>query len=161
MTSNALAVKEFTEVTTPCPDTPRLMEKHEVEFLIKMCISELVELAQTTHTTEEAVELVKSAATIDLNENYEPSNDLISEQADAMVDCWYYGLNAFAKTGVNLSLVFDEVHRANMNKKFPDGTFHVREDGKILKPPGWQEPGGAIDRQKKNGSWNNGNCVYH
>jgi predicted HAD superfamily Cof-like phosphohydrolase len=36
--------------------------------------------------------------------------------------------------------VFAEVHRANMAKVDPDGQVLRREDGKILKPEGWQPP---------------------
>lgn len=33
--------------------------------------------------------------------------------------------------------VFAEVHRSNMAKRWPDGTVHRREDGKVVKPPGF------------------------
>ena len=64
---------------------------------------------------------------------------LRSEQADAMVDAWYYMLNASCKNGIDLSKVFDEVHKANMNKRDPiTNEFIRRADGKVLKPPGWK-----------------------
>src|SRR5208282_6773379 len=81
---------------------------------------------------------------------------LVAEQADAMVDAWYYMLNTGAKHGMNLSALFATVHSANMAKKFPDGTFHRRpEDGKIVKPDGWHEPNivGEIVRQQRDGAW--------
>ena len=64
-------------------------------------------------------------------------------------------LNAAAKKGVNLSSVFDVVHDANMAKKWEDGTFHKREDGKILKPETWSPPDvqKEIARQFKEGSF--------
>lgn len=66
---------------------------------------------------------------------------IAAEQGDAVVDCWYYGLNACAKKGINASMIFDEVHRANMDKRDPEsGVFMRREDGKIIKPLGWKEP---------------------
>ena len=73
-----------------------------------------------------------------------------------MVDSWYYMLDTACKHGINLSAIFDKVHEANMSKRFPDGTFHRREDGKIEKPPGWTPPNisGEINRQYREGSWN-------
>lgn len=45
------------------------------------------------------------------------------------------------KKKYNLDAAFKLVHEANMKKRFPDGTFHLRkEDGKVLKPPGFQDP---------------------
>lgn len=144
--NNFEKVKEFTELSTgiEIPKQPQPMTKEQVQFLIRMCCSELVELAQTVcDNSEEAVNMVKDGTNTDLKPNYKPPNDtieLIAHQADALVDCWYYGLNAFCKSGVDLSAVFDVVHEANMAKRFPDGKFHRREDGKIIKPPNWHEP---------------------
>jgi predicted HAD superfamily Cof-like phosphohydrolase len=60
-------------------------------------------------------------------------------QADALVDVYYYSLNAAAKNGFNISAVFGIVHAANMAKRDPaTGKFLKREDGKIIKPSGWQ-----------------------
>ena len=120
------------------------LSKDEVKFLIGMCVSELVELAQTVcDSPQEAMDMVSNSVSTDLKPEYQkPSNTLgvIADQADACVDCWYYALNAFAKKSVDLSKVFDVVHSANMAKRFPDGKFHTREDGKVLKPPEWQSP---------------------
>ncbi len=143
--SDAEKVRQFTKgCGRECPTEPRVMTRDEVKFLIGMMLSEIVELAQTvTDSADEAVELVRERVAVDLKRNYVKPEDkfqLIADQADAVVDCAYYAHDAFAKTGVNLSRVFDIVHQANMNKRFPDGTFHKREDGKIIKPPGWTEP---------------------
>merc|ERR1719410_2774899 len=81
----------------------------------------------------------------------------IGEQGDALVDMWYYSLNAAAKKGVNLSSIFDVVHRANMAKIDPaTGKCMKRPDGKIIKPAGWKAPNVAaeIQRQFQQGSFN-------
>jgi predicted HAD superfamily Cof-like phosphohydrolase len=157
----ALAVREFTLATgRSVPDTPRPMTYDEVKFLIGMKLSEMVEFAQTvTPDADTAVELVRGLVATDLKSNYvKPTDpiDIIADQADAEVDSAYYGFNAFAKCGVNLARVFDQVHTANMAKRFPDGTFHKREDNKVIKPPGWREPDirAEIARQYNQGSWN-------
>ena len=82
---------------------------------------------------------------------------VIAEQADALIDCYYYSLNAAAKKGVNLSKIFQVVHKANMDKRDPvTGKFLRREDGKIIKPKGWMEPDitAEIIRQGNEGSFN-------
>lgn len=158
--SEAVQVREFTHgCGRVCPEHPRVMTRTEVEFLIGMMLSEIVELAQTvTADSDEALDMVRNRVQVDLKRNYvKPTYevDIIADQADAVVDCAYYSYDAFAKVGVNLSKVFDVVHKANMDKRFPDGNFHKRDDGKIIKPPNWQEPNvsGEIARQIREGSW--------
>lgn len=56
------------------------------------------------------------------------------EVADALADLLYVTYGAALEWGIPLDAVFDEVHRSNMTKKWPDGTVHRRADGKILKP---------------------------
>jgi predicted HAD superfamily Cof-like phosphohydrolase len=155
----AARVREFTALSgAATPDRPSPMNKDEVKFLIRMCTSELVELAQTvTNSAEEAMVMVRDAVGTDVKESELPNNPVavIAGQADAAVDTWIYILNAFAKKGVNLDPVFDEVHRANMDKRFPDGTFHRREDGKIIKPPEFVEADvkKVIRKQLADGAW--------
>lgn len=158
--SQAVQVKEFTKLSGyPVPNVPSVMSRNDVEFLIRMKLSEVVELAQTVcKNVDEAVAMVKGAVRTDLKPNYLPPeepHELIAHQADAAIDDWYYTLNAFAKVGVNLDEVFNTVHNANMAKRFPDGTFHRRDDGKIIKPAEWREPDitAEICRQTEFGSW--------
>lgn len=77
---------------------------------------------------------------INLDNSLEVRN-IITAQADALADIVYYIYDTgFRYAGYNVSDIVKEVHKANMNKRFPDGTFHRREDGKIIKPTGWMEP---------------------
>jgi predicted HAD superfamily Cof-like phosphohydrolase len=139
-------VRQFTEESLgkPCPKTPQLMDKSAVKFIVQMVISEMTELAQTVCTdAEETKSFIRECLFKDFNENYQrPDNetDLIAEQADALVDARYYMLNCSAKHGIDSSRVFNVVHAANMAKKWEDGQFHRREDGKVIKPPNWAEP---------------------
>ena len=153
--TNYQQVLEFTEgsMGKNCPKTPQPMNRQEVEFIIKMIQSELCELAQTvTANSEEALKLLHDCIGVDVKTQYVAPTDeveLIADQYDAFVDIWYYALNCSCKKGVDLSSIFDVVHEANMAKRFEDGTFHRREDGKVIKPPGWREPDvkGEILRQ--------------
>lgn len=154
-------VREFTVgAGQPCPDRPEHpMTAEEVGFIAKMMMDEIMELMATVHGPMEAKDTLKRL--IDESKDIpkldaEPTA-MIAEQADALVDCYYYALNAACKKGINLSSVFGVVHAANMAKRDPEtGMFLKREDGKIIKPPGWQPPDieAEIRRQMKFGSWN-------
>lgn len=155
MKSNAEMVKDFTKNTS---NSVKYFNKDELLFLFQMCFSELVELLQTEYTKDEIHNIVLKSITKDFSEDYTIPNNFtekLADQADACVDCWYYALNAFCKKGINLSKVFDKVHQANMDKKFPDGTFHRRDDGKIIKPDGWTPPNilKCIEDQIEHGAW--------
>lgn len=160
--SNAEKVKEFTQESmgVELPNTPHLMNRDQVLFISKMIMSEVVELLQTVKKDDENVlDLAHNCIGTDLKLNYEKPNNiikLIGEQYDAFVDIMYYSYNCAAKNGVNLDKIFDIVHDANMNKKFSDGKFHKREDGKIIKPDNYKEADVdyEINRQIEHGAFN-------
>jgi predicted HAD superfamily Cof-like phosphohydrolase len=62
--------------------------------------------------------------------------EVAKEAADVIVTI----LGTMAEMGIPFDAVWTEVHRSNMAKVGPDGTVVMREDGKILKPEGWQAP---------------------
>jgi len=148
--SNYDKVKQFTEESTgiKCPDNPIPLDKDKVKFLVGMCLSELTELCQTVCSShDEAIKMMVECMGKDPSKQPEYKNDIeiVADQADAMVDTWYYMLNAAAKNGIDLSKVFDAVHQANMDKKDKKtGKFIKRDDGKILKPEGWK-PANIVD----------------
>ena len=146
--SDAELVKQFTEESgSIIPHEPQLMTKDEVSFIIKMMLDEIMELYATVADSKEAkmnmIKMICDSKDIDIDfkylQEYDPAN-LIGQQADAFVDSYYYSLNASAKKGINLSSIFQLVHKANMDKRDPaTGKFIKREDGKIIKPQGWSE----------------------
>ncbi|MCL2030164.1 MAG: hypothetical protein FWG93_01330 [Oscillospiraceae bacterium] len=72
----------------------------------------------------------------------------VEEQADAMIDLMYFALGTMVEMGVRPARLFEIVHEANMRKRWPDGTVHTRaEDGKVVKPPGWKDPGPMIEAE--------------
>lgn len=69
-------------------------------------------------------------------------NEDIVEVADAIADIIYVTAGTAIEYGLGSALesVLAEVHRSNMAKRFEDGLFHRRHDGKIMKPPDWSPP---------------------
>lgn len=65
--------------------------------------------------------------------------DLV-EIADALGDMAYILFGTATVHGIDLSPVFDEIHRSNMSKLGEDGKPIYREDGKVLKGPNYFRP---------------------
>jgi len=86
--------------------------------------------ARVAWMREEVDEFVESANVVD--------------QADAMIDLIYFALGTLVEMGVRPAPLFDIVHRANMQKLWPDGAPRIREDGKTIKPPTWRDPAEAL-----------------
>ena len=109
------AVLEFEEAVAPqeIPDEPTQLTTPQVEHRVSLMVEEIIEF-------KEAETLV--------------------EQADAIIDLIYFALGTCVKMGVEPGELFDIVQAANMAKVHPDGTIHYREDGKVLKPEGWEDP---------------------
>lgn len=58
--------------------------------------------------------------------------------AHELADVVYVAYGTAHSLGIPLDAVIAEVHAANMRKFGPDGKPVLRDDGKVLKPPGWQ-----------------------
>ena len=68
------------------------------------------------------------------------AGDLV-EVLDALADIGYILAGTIINHGMQniYDDAFDEVHRSNM-AKLVDGKVLRREDGKVMKPEGWQPP---------------------
>lgn len=62
------------------------------------------------------------------------------ETADALADLVYVVYGMALETGIDLAAVLSEVQRSNMSKLGADGRPVYREDGKVLKGPGYFPP---------------------
>ena len=64
------------------------------------------------------------------------------EIADGVVDCIYILFGTAVEYGFHhkLEAMFHEIHRSNMSKLGEDGKPICREDGKVLKGPGYSPP---------------------
>lgn len=143
-------VRLFTQAANlPTPSHPTPLSGPQVYFLVQMLLDEILELTSTVSDAEQSKHMIKMLLD-DAKELPYLGADLsdpdgvvkiCAEQADALVDLNYYCLDVAARHGINLSTIFDLVHEANMKKADPStGKFLKREDGKILKPAGWQPP---------------------
>lgn len=142
----AVRVAEFTRAMgNEVPSYPHSYTYDDVKFIIRMVMSELDELACTvTRDASSAEQLMSDAYASrdkcsEFNER-EDTDAFVAEQADALVDTMYYIYDSAARKGINLDLVFDEVHKCNMAKCDSTGKVRRREDGKVMKPEGWKAP---------------------
>lgn len=75
-----------------------------------------------------------------LHETVATTDERLVDVADALADLIYVVLGSAVVWGIDLSPVFEEVHRSNM-AKIVNGVVLRRADGKIEKPAGWTPPG--------------------
>lgn len=99
----------------PMPEKPTMLEKKRAQLRQRLLQEEVTELKK--------------------------SEDLESV-ADAICDIMYITIGTAHEYGLSdrLSLMFDEVHKSNMNKLDEEGNPIYRKDGKVLKPEGWTPP---------------------
>jgi len=129
------------------------MNRSEVEFITKMILDELLELNATVMSSNEAKNSIMKILKVakDCPQMRSTNKDeIMGEQAGALVDIWYNSLNCAAQKGLNLGSVFDLVHAANMKKVNPStGMCLKRADGKIEKPVGWCPPNVTKEMQRQ------------
>ena len=110
-------VRQFHEAFgVPAYDTPRIPDKARKKLRRKLIREEYRELMRALR-----------------------KNDLIGI-ADGGADLSVVVNGTMLEYGIDLDAVLEEVHRSNMAKLGDDGKPICREDGKILKPKGWQPP---------------------
>jgi predicted HAD superfamily Cof-like phosphohydrolase len=65
----------------------------------------------------------------------------VEEEFDALIDILVVTVGALHSLGVDAESGWNEVMRTNFDKIDPDtGKVRKRDDGKVLKPEGWQPP---------------------
>ena len=115
MVASLLEFNEAFEI--PKLDTPGLSPEDMIELRIKLLREEVEEYAEAAR-----------------------AGDMI-EVLDALADIGYILAGTIINHGMQhiYDDAFNEVHRSNM-AKLVDGKVIRREDGKVLKPDGWQAP---------------------
>ena len=69
---------------------------------------------------------------IELQEAME--NKDIVKIADGLGDLLYVVYGTAVSYGIDMEPIFNEIHRSNMSKMWPDGKIHKNEFGKVVKP---------------------------
>lgn len=69
-----------------------------------------------------------------------PTLENMVELADGLIDTLYVTYGALVALEFPTEKLWKEVQRSNMSKMWDDGLVHKREDGKVLKPPGFTPP---------------------
>lgn len=120
--TNAQKIVEFHDaVGAPVPDKPRVPTLDILQLRQKLLQEEF----------EEATEALEQLTAVSQN----TANPIdVTEWVHELADLLYVTYGAILACGVDPDPVFAEVHRANLSK----AGGPRREDGKVLKPPGWQ-----------------------
>jgi predicted HAD superfamily Cof-like phosphohydrolase len=130
-------VKEFhLKFGHPVADAPNLPEDDRKALRLSLILEEALELGDalgfdTLYVDQTIQQMLKAG----------PSRraDLVGV-ADALGDLDYVVNGAALEHGIDLPAVTAEIHRSNMTKLGPDGKPIYREDGKILKGEGYEQP---------------------
>jgi Uncharacterized protein conserved in bacteria len=126
MTTHEQVLEFHTTFGAPVGLTPALISPERAELRYELIKEELKEL-------RDAID----------------ADDLV-EIADALGDLDYVVHGAAIEYGLPHALIVTEIHASNMSKLGEDGLPILREDGKILKGPGYYRPNIAPILEKNN-----------
>ena len=131
-------VKQFTSESIGIPNEESILDTERTTFIVKMMLSELVEMLQPTSISNDDVFVHINRLLTQYNTLDHAIIDIQSQKDIFM--CVFTHLMQH-----DIKDCFNEVHKANMRKKWEDGVFHLRpEDNKVIKPPGWVGPNEAL-----------------
>ncbi|BDA65432.1 bifunctional GNAT family N-acetyltransferase/nucleoside triphosphate pyrophosphohydrolase family protein [Actinomyces capricornis] len=117
-------------------DGPSL-ERRSLEMRMSLIAEEFAELTGAVYGPAARAEI--EAAYTRAVAGDEGTRDVV-ESADALADLIYVIYGMALETGIDLAAVLAEVQRSNMSKLGADGRPIYREDGKVLKGPGYFPP---------------------
>ena len=113
------------------------LERESLDMRMSLIAEEFSELVGAVYGQAARAEIESSyrrAVTAD-----DGARDAV-ETADALADLIYVIYGMALETGIDLASVLAEVQRSNMSKLGADGKPVYREDGKVLKGPGYFPP---------------------
>lgn len=120
------AQKEF---MTACGQTTEVLNLQQLRLYVGLVLEETKELVEAMQNLESGI-----AAGQPIHRND------IAEILDAGGDIMVVAGGVINSVGIHPGNVLDRVWATNLAKISPDGKVLRREDGKILKPPGWEPP---------------------
>lgn len=126
------------DVTKYYPD-PTERRSKLIEQNVRMVGSELNELLQSVMSFEDAVSTIRDIVQNLRNTDTSEIKDLVNKGTFSKINSFV--IETFSKMNVDFTEAFMSIHQNNMEKRWEDGKFHLREeDGKVLKPPNHKEP---------------------
>ena len=114
---------------TACGQTTEVLNLQQLRLYVGLVLEETKELVEAMQNLESGI-----AAGQPINRND------IAEILDAGGDIMVVAGGVINSVGIHPGNVLDRVWATNLAKISPDGKVLRREDGKILKPPGWEQP---------------------
>lgn len=129
-------VKEFHQVyEAPVNTGIPTVDFERVHLRMKLIAEEYSELVGAIYGQEARKKLEDFLKTLP-----DDGNRDVVEAADALADMVYVIYGMALESGINLPAVLQEVQASNLSKLGEDGKPIRREDGKILKGPGFFPP---------------------
>ena len=114
---------------TACGQTTEVLNLQQLRLYVGLVLEETAELIEAMEKLETSM-----AAGQPIHRND------IAEILDAGGDIMVVAGGVINSIGIHPGNVLDRVWATNLAKISPDGKVLRREDGKILKPPGWEPP---------------------
>lgn len=113
------------------------IEKSRLDMRMSLIIEECSELAGAVYGPAAADLILKAGQ--EAKQSDQRERDLV-ETADALADLTYVIYGMALEMGISLPAVLEQVQASNMSKLGEDGKPIYREDGKVLKGPGFFPP---------------------
>lgn len=117
----------------PAPSHPEVPLSDRRKLRLDLIMEELEELADASGFKPHVTPVFETYWTDHFNDI--PAPDIV-KAADALGDLLVVVYGAALEWGIDLEAIFNEIHKTNCLK----AGGPVREDGKVLKPEGWQPP---------------------
>lgn len=131
-------------------DGPALdLDKPRLDMRVGLIMEEASELLGAVYG-ERAEKLIEKAWE-EAKDNDQGERDL-TETADALADMIYVIYGMALELGISLPAVLEQVQASNLSKLGEDGKPIYREDGKVLKGPGFFPPNVALALKRKLGA---------
>lgn len=122
----------------PIVESPSLPSDERFRLRLRLMSEEYVEMLEAAGADPKLLPILRHVIA-DIVDGARSLEANLPELADAMADLDYVVEGTRIELGIDGGPVAAEVHRANMAKLW-DGEARKRDDGKILKPPGWTPP---------------------
>ena len=117
------------EFMTACGQTTEVLNLQQLRLYVGLVLEETKELVEAMQNLESGIAAGQPIHRAD-----------IAEILDAGGDIMVVAGGVINSVGIHPGNVLDRVWATNLAKISPDGKVLRREDGKILKPAGWEPP---------------------